>query len=199
MKLEEHRERPKALDGGHPRLYTRVMVGANGATMNMRRGLVTVLLLPLLAGCVASPGRSATPQRTAEFTDAAPVASPSLPGTPSTEPVVIDTSGTTAKVFLKVDRMSTTSWKGSVTGVGGSALIVTVRCRGTGSILVVPTAAKLAVWGANGSCRPAGPIGSSVAAMPSTPGGAVELQVTAPKGSEWALLVTEAPPGTLLD
>jgi len=175
------------------------MVGANIAMRNLRRGLVTVILLPLLAGCTASPDATAIPRRTATLTDPGPAESPTPSGPPSTEPVAIDTSGTTAKVFLKVDRMSATSWKGSVTGVGGSALIVTVRCRGTGSIVVVPTAAKLAVWGANGSCRPTGPTGSFDAAMPSPPGGTVELQVTAPKGSEWALVVTEAPPGTLLD
>ncbi|MGO4454292.1 hypothetical protein [Arthrobacter sp. RAF14] len=177
------------------------MVGANTAMRNMRRGLVTVILLlvPLLAGCVASPDATAIPRRTATFTDPAPAASPSRPGTPSTEPVVIGTPGPTAKVFLKVEHMTATSWRGSVPGIGARALMVTVQCRGEGNVRVVPTGAQMGAWGSTGACLPPGRTGSLDFAMPAPTSGTMGLEVTAPAGSEWALVVTEAPPGTLLD
>jgi len=95
--------------------------------------------------------------------------------------------------------MTATSWKGSIPGTAGTALMVTVRCRGEGSILVREPAPQRGAWSANGTCvspELRGPTGSAV---PGSPDGTTEFEVTAPPGSEWALLVTEAPPGTLLD
>ena len=77
--------------------------------------------------------------------------------------------------------------------------MVTVQCRGDGNVRVVQTGVQMGAWGSTGACLPPGRTGSFDAAMPVPPGGTVELQVTAPAGSEWALVVTEAPPGTLLD
>ncbi|MBO9705796.1 MAG: hypothetical protein J7474_09830 [Arthrobacter sp.] len=182
-----------------------------------KRALILALVVPLLAGCspyAAPPDKSSMPWWTAEPTptperplepmperpvfapvigtpDMPPQDFPTLPSVPATGPVVIDTSKLPQKVFLKVDRMTKPSWTTRIRGMARGQATYMVQCRGKGQIKVVLHGSVGPDYGFTGDCagpRDAGTFGAGTQAPPD---GVTDVTVTAPRGAQWALLVTQ--------
>jgi|GEM_PF-3337465 len=187
------------------------MLGENITVSAGRRVLATLLLLPLLAGCTPfarPPDKSSLPWRTAEPTPVAtpevpvfaPVIPPSdmptpefpvLPPPPTAGPLVMDTSKVTQQVVLKVDRMTKTSWTVHIRDMLKGMGMYTFQCRGKGEIVLLLHPAVGSDYGGSGACGAAGVVVTYGIGTPAPPDGTMDVTVTAPRGAQWALLVTQ--------
>ncbi|MDQ0707956.1 hypothetical protein QFZ52_000608 [Arthrobacter woluwensis] len=172
-----------------------------------RRWLILVLVVPLLAGCTpyaAPPDKSSMPWWTAEPTptlplpvpvvpspDQPPPEPPMLPPPPTSGPLIMDTSKVTQYVVLKVDRMTQTSWTVQIRDMLKGRGMYTVQCRGKGEIMLSlhPTVGN--DFGTSGSCAGSRSVSMVSFDTPAPPDGTMDVTVTAPRGAQWALLVTQ--------
>ncbi|WFR84832.1 hypothetical protein [Arthrobacter sp. Y-9] len=172
-----------------------------------KRALILALVVPLLAGCTpyaAPPDKSSMPWWTAEPTptlplpvpvvpspEPPPLEPPMLPPPPTSGPLIIDTSKVTQYVVLKVDRMTQTSWTIQIRDMLKGPGMYTVLCRGKGEIMVALRSTIGGSSGGSGACGLAGGVVSYSFDTPAPPDGTMDVTVTAPRGAQWALLVTQ--------
>ncbi|MBO9705797.1 MAG: hypothetical protein J7474_09835 [Arthrobacter sp.] len=105
--------------------------------------------------------------------------------------MTIDTSKVTQYVVLKVDRMTQTSWTIQIRDMLKGPGTYTFQCRGKGKIKLVlhPTVGNESRG--DGLCGLAGGVVSYSFDAPAPPDGTMDVTVMAPRGAQWALLVTQ--------
>ena len=173
--------------------------------------MILALTVPLLAGCApyaTPPDKSSLPWRTPEpapvatsdvplFAPALPQPNPPdpdfpmLPSPPAAGPLVIDTSALPQRVVFKIDRMTKRSWSGHIRNMAKGQAAYTVQCRGKGQITVELDDSAGSGSRFAGECGAPKEVGAFGAGIEVPPDGATNVTITAPRGAQWALLVTQ--------
>ncbi|MGO4454291.1 hypothetical protein [Arthrobacter sp. RAF14] len=176
-----------------------------------KRLLILALVVPLLAGCTsyaAPPDKSSLPWWTAEpapvatseisvsvpivpAPDMAPPEPPMLPPPPTSGPLTLDTSKVTQYVVLKVDRMTQTSWTVHIRDMLKGMGMYTVQCRGKGDITLALHPTVGSDYSSSGLCEGPGTVFTFAVGVPAPADGSMDVTITAPRGAQWALLVTQ--------